>query len=106
MTLPLSPNHFKDFISGLLGKPQSIEGDIHGTFEIDKGDLVQLHHLIEQRISQNDSSLVSLEIQVSYNDDSSITLTDFESLIAWTNSTSKSIYFMDIPCNFYQKECS
>ncbi len=78
VTLPYDRSDFNEFIKSLLGKPQTLEGEFRGSYSLDKGDIINLHHLIEQRVQQNESTLVSLVIQIVYNDDSSITLTDLE----------------------------
>ena len=83
VTLPYSPTDFKDFIVSLLGKPQVLEGVFNGYYSFDKGDILNLHHLIEQRVLQNDSSLVAISIQIVFDDNSSIVLNDLESFRAY-----------------------
>lgn len=78
VTLPYNENQFKDFIVGLLGQPQTIEGDLNGTFNYDKGHIININHLIEQRIEQNDSHLISINLVIYYDDNSSITLNSIE----------------------------
>ena len=58
VTLPCSPEDFRDFIGGLLGKPQTVEHRIRGSYEVDLAALTNLHHLVDQRIhQQNDAHL-------------------------------------------------
>ena len=82
VVLPCEPEQFGEFISGLLGKPQTIEKSIHGIFEISRQDVVNTFHLVDQRIhQQNDASLVQFTVRMLYDDDSSIllnSLADFE----------------------------
>ena len=52
LTFPFDGNQFKDFISGLLGKPQSIYRIISGTFEIHLSDLQNFYELVNQRVTQ------------------------------------------------------
>ncbi|WP_028313723.1 hypothetical protein [Desulfatibacillum aliphaticivorans] len=81
VVLPCSPDNFVSFISSLLGKPQSIEKVIHGTFSINAHDIEDLYHTVDQRIQQqNQAKLVQFSVKIVYNDDSSImlnSLTDF-----------------------------
>ena len=80
--LPCNPNDFGEFISGLLGKPQTIEKAFRGTFEISKNNIINTYHLIEQRIQQqNDAQLIQFTVKIFYNDDTSVLLNslfDFE----------------------------
>ncbi|ARU48033.1 hypothetical protein [Sulfurospirillum diekertiae] len=82
VTLPCNPNDFGAFISGLLGKPQTIEKAFRGTFEVSKDDIINTFYLIEQRIQQqNDAQLVQFTVKILYNDDTSVLLNsiaDFE----------------------------
>jgi hypothetical protein len=73
--LPCEPDQFRDFIAGLLGKPQTISRRLLGPFEVTKSDLENLHHLLEQRIvSQNEATLVQFTASISYDDSSSVLL--------------------------------
>lgn len=79
VTLPCSPEDFRDFIGGLLGKPQVAEQRIAGSFEVDLASLTNLHHLVDQRIhQQNDAHLVQFLAKIVYDDDSSVQLNSFE----------------------------
>lgn len=69
--LPCSDEDFGDFISSLLGKPQTIEKVIGGTFEIDDRNITNIFHIVDQRISQqNDASLIQFTVTIVYDDDS------------------------------------
>lgn len=76
VTLPCRPNDFKDFISNLLGKPQTIEKYFSkGTFTVNQDDILNTFHLVDQRINQqNEATLVQFTIKIIYHDDSSVTL--------------------------------
>lgn len=80
--LPCETWQFGEFISGLLGKPQTIEKHIKSIFEIRRQDIVNTFYLVDQRIhQQNDSSLVQFTVRIIYDDDSSVllnSLADFE----------------------------
>lgn len=77
--LPCEPANFGKFISGLLGKPQTIEKRFRGLFCIDKDEVVNVYHLVDQRISQqNAASLVQFTVKIFYSDDSSVLLNSLE----------------------------
>jgi hypothetical protein len=79
VTLPCAPDHIAEFIAGLLGKPQTISRSFEILFEIDHHDIESLHHLIVQRVTQqNDASLVQFVIQIFYNDNSSVRINSFD----------------------------
>ena len=82
VVLPCEMKQFGEFVSGLLGKPQTIEKRIKGIFEITRQDVVNTFHLVNQRINQqNNASLVQFTVKILYDDDSSIllnSLADYE----------------------------
>jgi len=79
--LPCSPEQFSNFIGGLLGKPQTITQTLRGSFEITARDLVNIHHLIHQRISQqNGGELMQFTARIIFNDDSSVLINDLSDL--------------------------
>ncbi len=56
--LPCEPSQFREFIADLLGQPQTVERALYGRFEVDRANIENLFHLIDQRISsQNDGHL-------------------------------------------------
>lgn len=84
VTLPFAHDDFKDFIIGLLGKPQTITKSFSGVFEIKKNHIINIHNLIDQRIKQqNDASLIRLNARVMFDDNSSILLRSLEELISY-----------------------
>jgi hypothetical protein len=80
--LPCSPDQFKDFVGGLLGEPQVITKLFTGEFEITKDNIIDLYHLVEQRVrQQNESTLLQFTVRIGFDDNSSILLNsikDFE----------------------------
>lgn len=77
--LPCTKEDFREFIAGLLGKSQTIEVAVGGTFDVSKDDLINLYHLVDQRIAQqNDASLVQFSVQIGYDDFSSVLLNSLE----------------------------
>lgn len=73
--LPCEPGQFKEFISGLLGKPQTITQNMRGVFSIAKQDVINFNYLITQRIEQqNHGTLVQFTIRIVFDDGSSVLL--------------------------------
>ncbi|MCK9423699.1 MAG: hypothetical protein M0Q38_13985 [Bacteroidales bacterium] len=84
LTLPFDEDQFRDFITGLLGKPQTITKRISGDFEIHLKDLQNFHDLLTQRIiQQNNGKLVQLKTKIYYSDDSSVLLSSYEELLTY-----------------------
>lgn len=82
--LPCEPDQFRDFISGLLGKPQVIGRLIRGPFNIERNDIENLHHLIDQRVSsQNDATLIQFTGRIVFNDKSSVLLNSFVDFMSY-----------------------
>ena len=82
---PIPPAQLGDFITGLLAKPQKILGEQYGTLRIDLDGLVNFHHLIEQRITQQNSGvLVSFTSLIQYNDGTSVELNSIDNLQLYT----------------------
>lgn len=83
VVLPCEVKDFSTFVSGLLGKPQELRGQVEGKFKISHRDVENIYHLIHQRISkQNESNPIHFTITVYYNDGQSVThnnISDFNS---------------------------
>jgi hypothetical protein len=66
----------------LLGKPQTIDNLYRGSFDIERDEILNIHHLISQRVEQqNDASLLQFTAKIVFDDDSSVLLNsiaDFE----------------------------
>lgn len=84
LTFPFESEHFKDFITGLLGKPQTISKSISGTFELHLKDLQSFHDLVMQRVvQQNKGSLIQFTAKIFYNDRSSVQLGSYAELVSY-----------------------
>lgn len=80
--LPCGPDDFKDFISGILGKPQTIERQIPGPFTVNRDNIRDLYHLIEQRVlSQNEGALMQFTSRIVYDDNSSVLLNSIDDFL-------------------------
>lgn len=85
IVLPCDTAHFGQFVSGLLGKPQTIEKSLHGVFEINADDVTNTFHLVNQRINQqNEATLIQFTVKVFYDDDSSVLINSLEDFQAYT----------------------
>ena len=81
VAFPFDEDQFKQFVMGLLGKPQKIEKTIRGPFEIELSDIQNFHYLIEQRINQqNQGHLLQFRAKIYFDDESSVELNSMESL--------------------------
>lgn len=84
VSLPCEPDLFGEFISKLLGRPQTINRKIQGYFTIDRAGIESLYHVIDQRISsQNGAKPISFAISIHYNDGSSVSLNSYESFLSY-----------------------
>jgi len=78
--LPCDAEYFGEFVSGLLGKPQTIERFVEGAFQISQSDVSNAFHMVDQRIhQQNEATLVQFNVRINYDDDSSVLLAGLES---------------------------
>lgn len=93
--VPIKKKDFGDFITSLLGQPETINGRKYGAFTIDHAWLANLHHLIDQRINlQAKSTLVDFTATISYYDAPDRTITTAKGFIHFQETritTTKSI---------------
>src|SRR5206468_8826898 len=59
IVLPCSTQDFGNFISSLLGKPQTLSNTLRGPFEVASADVTNLHALLMQRISQQNDAVLT-----------------------------------------------
>ncbi len=84
VALPFEKEQLRDFIVGLLGKPQEINKTIRGTFEIDFEFVSNLFTHLEQRIhQQDDAGLVDFKAVIVYDNYSSVTLAGFQHFVSY-----------------------
>lgn len=85
--LPFEPEDFRDFVIGLLGRPQSIEGIIDSPFEIENSDMKNVFELINQRIGQQNDSVLSLfRARIVYSNDTSVLINSLEELLSYNET--------------------
>lgn len=84
LQLPYDKETFREFISGLLGKPQTINTPLKGNFDIKIEHIDHLYQLINQRIiQQNDANLIQFNARIVFSDNSSVILNSFAELITY-----------------------
>lgn len=82
IVLPCDQDQFGSFISGLLGKAQTIEKLFYGIFEITKHHIEDIFHLVDQRVKQqNEATLVQFIVKLLYDDNSSVLLNSLEDFV-------------------------
>lgn len=83
IVLPCSTENFREFIIGLLGQPQEIDGGEFGSFCVEKKTVEQIYYLVTQRVfQQNGVHPISVSVRIAYDDGTSINLNsidDFQS---------------------------
>jgi len=84
LRLPIDQDQFKDFIKGLLGRPQSISRTMQGPYEIEMSDVQNLDQLIWQRIQQqNGGILAQFNARLVYWDDSTVEINSVPELLSY-----------------------
>jgi hypothetical protein len=75
VVLHCSSEDLRDFISGLLGRPQTISKTFRGAFDVTADHVQDLHSLITQRVyQQNKASLIQFTAKIVFDDNSSVLL--------------------------------
>lgn len=77
--IPCPQEDFAKFISGLLGRPQTLERHHQGSFDVSHKDIENTYHLVNQRVTQqNVASLIQFTVKILYSDNSSVLLNSFD----------------------------
>lgn len=106
VTLPVPHEQLVSFISGLLGKPQTIGKRFKGPFILNYDNLLSIYALIEQRVRrQNNAELTQFSASMNFDDNSFIRLNSLEDLklhneikpLACISLTLSWIYLVDFP---------
>lgn len=85
--IPCNTDEFAGFITGLLAAPRKIARLSKSYFNIEHRDLVNLYHLVEQRVSdQQTGSLVAFNVEIFYSDGRSISLPSLHDLQAYAET--------------------
>lgn len=81
VTFPIGKDNFVKFVTSLLGQPQKFRLRKRGVFDVDLQWLMATHHLIDQRITQqNEGQLISFRAEVFFNDGRSQVLNSIEAI--------------------------
>ena len=73
VSLPFDQTQFSDFIVSLLGRPQTIEKRVYCNFAVNLEDIANFHHLINQRLTQqNKAALAQFRAKIYFSNNSSI----------------------------------
>lgn len=84
VVLHCSSDDFRNFISGLLGRPQTISKDFRGAFDITAEHVQDLHSLITQRVyQQNKASLIQFTAKIVFDDNSSVLLNSLKEFMTY-----------------------
>ncbi len=84
VVLPCSSEDFRNFISSLLGRPQTISKNFRGAFDITAEEVQDIHSLITQRVNQqNKASLVQFTAKIVFNDNSSVLLNSLDEFMTY-----------------------
>ncbi|MDD2798536.1 MAG: hypothetical protein PHV20_08090 [Bacteroidales bacterium] len=84
LTFPFDISQFKDFITGLLGKPQTISKRISGNFEVQLSDLQSFYELVNQRVTQqNNGQLIQFTAKIFFTDRSAVQLGSYNELVTY-----------------------
>lgn len=87
ISFPISTDDFREFISSLLSRPDTLKGSHEGTFVFTKDFIVNLDISLRNRIeSQNDLLYEDSSIKVYYDDD---TIEEFSSIVRFENESCK-----------------
>lgn len=85
IVLPVEREHFAQFVSGILGKPQSRDRIFRGQFLLSYDDVINTYRLLEQRIhQQNEAVLIQFVVSINYSDDSSVRLNSLQEFESYT----------------------
>lgn len=95
LVLPCDVKDFRQFVSGLLGKPQEERGSVDGCFHAEPKDISNIFHLVNQRVTrQNEGSLIHFSVKVLYDNGTSVThntVEHFESYYPTSQTTPKEV---------------
>ena len=95
--LPCTEENFAEFISDILSTKQRIRTRVSGRYIITKDEVSNIYNVLMQRVSmQNKGSLVSFNINVSYDDTTSISLNSLEEFIQYAEVKPHSAVSMSL----------
>ncbi|MEX1040946.1 MAG: hypothetical protein WDZ51_09965 [Pirellulaceae bacterium] len=97
LVLPFGHDEFSEFIRSLLGRPQAIARNVPGPFEIEIRDVRNLHHLIDQRVAQqNECTLVEFHATIAFDDGSAVEFQSMDDLLNYNEVRSVVSYGLHV----------
>lgn len=81
--LPVTRDKLANFVSGLLGSPKALEKKTILQFDIDLDWIIDVCHTIDQRVKQNESSLIGFRSVIELSDGRRRTLSSLEDLASY-----------------------
>lgn len=85
--VPIKKKDFGDFITNLLGQPETIVGTRRGEFEVTYEWLVHVHHLLDQRIKQQAScALVDFSARFDYSSGPNRKITTIDGFLSFNEA--------------------
>ncbi len=101
ITLPFNESDFKDFISSLLGSPQSIDREIFTSYECNSLLVKDLRATLEQRIvHQNAGKLINFWAKIYFSDNTSVEINNFDELITYNDIGNKPCTRLDVKFDY------
>lgn len=89
LVIPMKKKQLGDFITSLLGQPQSIDREIFGHIDVDHQWFVNLIESLHQRIvGQTESKLTSFNIEIGYSNKEFRTLNSYEEFLHYNENRS------------------
>jgi len=86
MIMTVEKDKFAEFLSSLLGKPQTITQLITGKFELELHHFINIYDLIQQRVhQQNNANLLQFELKIIYSDNSTRLINSRDELETYTD---------------------
>jgi len=84
LVLSVPDGAFAEFVTKLLGKPQTIEALFQGPFDLAAKDIENCFHIVDHRVKkQNNATLVQFIIRIDYDDNSAVTLNSLSEFLAY-----------------------
>ena len=97
---PLTQKNFSNFVCGLLGEPQHVQGFMDGAFIMDIKAIEKLYLTIMQRIEQqNKANLIEFIVKIYFANDTNITIKGLDKLIAYRNIEDEKVVRLDLTWN-------
>ncbi len=89
VTFPFSSQQFEDFLKSLLGRPEEFTAKFEGVFDFSADDIINIHHLVDQRIAQqNEATLIHFDSQIVFSDGTTVRLVGLDTIATYAETRS------------------